>query len=70
MGLLVCIGLGVRFGVCAGIPLYWAVDPVRDLAEGDEGWFGVRFTNMRLWGMHEGWFGGSLYILDMLSRRV
>ena len=36
---------GMRFGIriLAGIPLFWAVSPVRVLAWGDSWWFGGRF---------------------------
>ena len=40
MKLSICFG---DFGIWVGIPLFWAVAPVRDLSEGDVGWFGVGF---------------------------
>ena len=43
MGHFVRKGLRLGFGIWAGIPLFWAVDPVRDLEEGDVGEFGVGF---------------------------
>ena len=44
------IKMGVGFGILAGIPLFKAVAPMRVLAEGDAGWFGVRFKIGRYWG--------------------
>ena len=43
MGNLGWRGTGIDFGVWVGIPLFWALAPVRDLSEGDVGWFGVGF---------------------------
>ena len=36
-------GLRLGFGSWEGIPLFWAVAPVRVPTEGDVGRFGVRF---------------------------
>ena len=52
-GVLVCMvcfirkGLRLGFGIWAGIPLLWAMAPVRALVGGDDGRFGVGFE---YWG--------------------
>ena len=43
MGCLIYRGLGIGFGNWAGVPLFWAMDPMRALIEGDVGWFEVGF---------------------------
>ena len=43
-------GVGSFFGIWAGIPLFWAVDPVMALAKGDVGGFGVGFGYSRIQG--------------------
>ena len=47
-------------GIWEGIPLFWAVAPVRDLAWGDEGCFGVGFDHGERWW--EDW-GGLVVLL-------
>ena len=37
------MGRLIGFGIWAGVPLFWIVDPRRALADGDVGWFGVGF---------------------------
>ena len=60
-GLLVYLGRSLRkglrlgFGIWAGINLFWAMAPVRALAEGGGGRFGVGFEHGR--GRGEGWGG-------------
>ena len=54
-GLFLLEGVGVGFGIWAGIPLFCSVAPVRALAEGDVGEFGVgfgcgKFGGGGLWG--------------------
>ena len=60
MGRLSWRGLGIGFGIWAGIPLFWAVAPVRALTEGDVGWFGVGLGYGRSLGKLGGG-GGSFY---------
>ena len=57
MGCIRCIWLGIGFGIWAEIPLFWAVATVRDLIEGDVGWFGVRFLHGRSHGRIRGGLG-------------
>ena len=67
MGLLNWIGLGVGFGILAGIPLFWDVAPMRALTEGDAGWFGFRFRPGRGQGkLGRGW--GFLLCLGCIIR--
>ena len=40
-------GLGVGFGICVWISLFWDVAPVRSLAEDDVGLFGVGIGSRR-----------------------
>ena len=44
-----------------GSPLFWSVPPMRDLTEGDVGWFGVRFRPWRGRGKL-GWGGWGLLV--------
>ena len=46
--------MGVGFVIWAGIPLFWAVAPVKALAEGDGRWNRVRFGRGRCQGEHGG----------------
>ena len=52
---------GMRLGIIilAGIPLFWAVVPVKDLVWGDAGWFGGGFGR----GVWQGGGWGSLVVL-------
>ena len=43
LGRIIRKGLILGFGIWAGNPLFLAMAPVRDLAEGDVGRFGVGF---------------------------
>ena len=48
------------FGILEGIPLFWAVAPVRDIDWGDEGCFGVGFDYGERWC---GGWGGLVVLL-------
>ena len=45
MGHFIRKRLRLGFGIWTEIPLFWAVAPVRDLTQGDDGWLGVGFDH-------------------------